>query len=142
MPFYHITHSTPLTPTQRQAFASSLTSLHSTTFTAPSLFVNIKFSPFSNPSNSSSFFVGGKLKEEKTNVVFAYVRGGGTRGKEAFDKLARDIEGLWDSTVGGEETLGGVFVVPGIVARERGFVIPEVISFLGGLDLRDWGQWG
>lgn len=61
------------------------------------------------------------------------MRGGGTRGKEAFDKLAKDIEELWDSIVGEKGTMGAVFVVPGIVARERGFVIPDVSCwvFLG-----------
>lgn len=62
-------------------------------------------------------------------MIFAYVRGGGTRSKEAFDKLARDIEGLWDETVGEVGTLQAAFVVPGLVARERGLVIPDVSEF-------------
>lgn len=127
MPFYHITHSTPLSPTQRQSLATSITHLHSTTFNAPSLFVNIKFSP-SSSAPDDTYFVGGKPKPPR-NVIFAYVRGGGTRSKEDFDKLAKDIEGLWDETVEEKGTLQACFVVPGLVARERGLVIPDVSEF-------------
>ena len=70
------------------------------------------------------------------------MRGGGSRGKEAFDKLASDIEGLWDETVGEKGTLQACFVVPGLVARERGLVIPDVsLKFQVLWIVKFWGMY-
>jgi phenylpyruvate tautomerase PptA (4-oxalocrotonate tautomerase family) len=129
MPFYEITHSYPLTPTQRQLIAERITDLHSTTFNAPSLFVNINFSPI---TSSEDYFYGGK-RRPNTNRIFAHVRSGPSRSSKDFDRLAEDIDGIWDdvvglkegdSRVGNEKVLQCVFVVPGITAREEGFAIP------------------
>ncbi|EPE25671.1 cis-3-chloroacrylic acid dehalogenase, putative [Glarea lozoyensis ATCC 20868] len=124
MPFYHIQHSASLAPSQRQNLATSLTNLHAQTFNTPSLFVNIKFTAHAD-SNAEDFFVGGNRKDG-TNVIFAYVRGGGGRGQEGFDKLAKEMEACWDEVVGNQEKLQGIFIVPGLVARERGLAIPVV----------------
>lgn len=133
MPFYEVQHSFPLTPTQKSALAANITNLHATTFSAPSLFVNVKFSPL--PA-SEDYYIGGQLRPN-TNRIFAHVRSGQGRGDEAFAKLAASIETIWNEVVeGGEGDFGvgnvkmlhGVFVVPGLTAREQGFAIP-VVSF-------------
>jgi phenylpyruvate tautomerase PptA (4-oxalocrotonate tautomerase family) len=128
MPFYEIQHSTPLSPTQKHDLAQTTTRLHSTTFNAPSLFVNVKFTDVDN----EDYFIGGR-KRDGANRIFVHVRGGGTRSHEAFAELAKEIEKLWYDMLGvkmdgnlGEKELYAVFIVPGIVAREKGFAIPEV----------------
>ncbi|KAH6679161.1 hypothetical protein B0J14DRAFT_580185 [Halenospora varia] len=126
MPFYDIQHSTPLSPSQKSSLATQITQLHSTTFNTPSLFVNIKFSLPQSSSTSSAdpnFFVGGKPKTA-LNYIWAHVRGGGGRSQEHFDRLAESIEGIWDDVIGEKGSLQAVFIVPGIVARERGLRIP------------------
>ena len=124
MPFYHIQHTVHLNPAQRQELATTLTSLHSQTFNAPSLFVNIKFTARID-SKAEDFFVGGNRKDA-INVIFAYVRGGGGRGQEVFDNLAKEMEACWNAVVGNKDRLQGVFIVPGVVARERSLAIPVV----------------
>ncbi|KAF4629101.1 hypothetical protein G7Y89_g9048 [Cudoniella acicularis] len=129
MPFYHVQHSVSLDASQRQSLPTKITHLHSTTFNAPSLFVNIKFSPSPSgqDSNEEHYFIGGKLKASgQTNVIFAYVRGGGSRSQSAFDKLAEEVEKIWDEVTGLKGSLQAVFIVSGIVARERGLRIPPV----------------
>jgi phenylpyruvate tautomerase PptA (4-oxalocrotonate tautomerase family) len=134
MPFYHIQHTTSLSPSQRQDFATFLTNLHAQTFNTPSLFVNIKFTAHAH-SDSEDFFVGGNRKDG-TNVIFAFVRGGGARGQAGFDKLAKDMEQGWDEVVGQGSKLRGVFILPGLVARERSLAIPVVsIYSLSNLDV-------
>jgi phenylpyruvate tautomerase PptA (4-oxalocrotonate tautomerase family) len=131
MPYYEIRHSYPLTPTQKQTFATKLTTLHAETFTAPSLFVNIQFSHITSDNlKDADFFIAGK-PQSSGNRVLGQVRGGGTRGQEAFDKLAEDIQSIWNEVVGddgtsNEKELHGVFIMPGLIARERGFAIPPV----------------
>lgn len=57
-----------------------------------------------------------------------------------FAKLAEDIESVWnrvvergpgDFGVGNWKVLHGVFIVPGLTAREQGFAIPVVSVCLG-----------
>jgi hypothetical protein len=107
-----------------QDLATSITNLHAQTFNTPSLFVNIKFTSPQDPF-SEDYFVGGN-RRSGTNFIFAYVRGGGGRGQAGFDKLAKEIEGFWNEVVSKGEKLQAVFIVPGLVARERGLAIPVV----------------
>ena len=64
MPFYEIFHVYPLTPTQRRELAEQITTLHCTTFSVPSAFVNVVLYYCSNKEGSKSddraMFVGGK----------------------------------------------------------------------------------
>lgn len=123
MPFYEIQHSHTLTPNQRSSLATKITNLHATTFTVPSIFVNVRFSPV---SPDEDFFYGGRRRYD-TNRVFAHVRSGKSRGKETFDGLAEGVEKIWHEVMGVKGPgLSGVFVVPGLVAREVGLAIPEV----------------
>lgn len=130
MPFYEIQHSLILTPTQRTKLAKDLTTLHSTTFNAPSLFVNVRFVALNDPDED--YFYGGE-RRLGTNRIFAFVRSGPSRGAEILDKLGEEIEKVWDGVVGrkvggvglgNENVLQGVFIVPGLTAREEGFAIP------------------
>lgn len=130
MPYYEVRHSYPLSYSQKQTFATKLTSLHAETFTAPSLFVNIQFSLQPLNTSDPDFFIAGKPKSS-ANRVLGQLRGGGSRGQEAFDKLAEDIHTIWNEVVGYDgknqaKELHGVFIMPGLIARERGFAIPPV----------------
>ncbi|KAH7409355.1 hypothetical protein BKA64DRAFT_394764 [Cadophora sp. MPI-SDFR-AT-0126] len=129
MPFYDIQHSLPLNASQRASLAKDLTTLHATSFNAPTIFVNVKFTP---NAQDEGYFVGGEHRPS-TNRIFVHVRSGKGRGDEAFARLAADVEKVWDRVVGrGEEDAGAgnlkvlhaVFIVPGITAREQGFAIP------------------
>ncbi|KAL6819142.1 hypothetical protein V8C40DRAFT_281482 [Trichoderma camerunense] len=103
MPFYEIHHSYPLTRAQKQKFASSITELHSTTFTTPSLFVNIRFVP---AEPAGEFFVAAKPVEPTSpNRVMALVRMGADRTKAQFDNLAGKIEKSWNEIVGYDDSL-------------------------------------
>lgn len=135
MPFYNVQHSLSLTTSQRAALAKDLTTLHATSFNAPTIFVNVKFTP---NAQDEGYFVGGEHRPS-TNRIFVHVRSGKGRGDEAFAKLAADVEKVWDNAVGrgegdavSEQTkvLHAVFIVPGITAREQGFAIPLVSSIL------------
>ena len=132
MPFYEIQHSTPLTPEQRQSLAERITDLHAITFTAPRLFVNVRFTSL---ANEEDYFYGGKQRPG-TNRIVAFVRSGGSRSSEMMDKLAEEVEGIWDDVVKGsggngyEKVLQAVAIVPGLTAREEGFAIPAVSSAL------------
>jgi phenylpyruvate tautomerase PptA (4-oxalocrotonate tautomerase family) len=172
MPFYEIIHHTKLTHKQRETLAEGITTLHSKTFSAPSHFVNIKFSSAHNasilaPSSPAvpEYFIAGQARTHP-NIIFAHVRGGASRNNDVFKRLAEDIEKIWDDAVGlplykpsghpaethppqaegGEEEkwkqaqgapqpeinwnderrLQAVFIVPGMIARESGFSIPDV----------------
>ncbi|KAK0110710.1 hypothetical protein ONS96_002309 [Cadophora gregata f. sp. sojae] len=129
MPFYDVQHSLPLTTSQRSSLAKELTTLHATSFNAPTIFVNVKFTP---NSEDEGYFVGGEHRPS-TNRIFVHVRSGKGRGDEAFAKLAADVEQVWnkvvgrgtgDSVAGNLKVLHAVFIVPGITAREQGFAIP------------------
>ena len=43
MPLYEVNHATNLTASQKSDLATALTTLHSTRFSTPRLFVNVKF---------------------------------------------------------------------------------------------------
>lgn len=56
MPLYIISHKDPISPTQRDGLAAAVTKIHTTVFTTPSLFVNVKF----EDASDASYYVGGK----------------------------------------------------------------------------------
>ena len=56
MPLYIISHKDPLNTSQRDELAAAITKIHTTVFTTPSLFVNVKFEDVSD----ASYYVGGK----------------------------------------------------------------------------------
>lgn len=131
MPFYEVQHSLPLSTSQRASLAKDLTTLHATSFNAPTIFVNVKFTP--NPEDEG-YFVGGEHRPT-ANRIFVHVRSGKGRGDEAFAKLAADVEDVWNRSVGRGEgdsgagnfkVLHAVFIVQGITVREQGFAIPLV----------------
>jgi phenylpyruvate tautomerase PptA (4-oxalocrotonate tautomerase family) len=134
MPFYEIQHAISLSSAQQQELASAITKLHANTFRAPSLFVNIKFTD----SKNESYFIGGQ-KRSNANRIFVHLRSGRARSSQVLAKLAQEVERVWFETLGvsdyegkvkggeiEEMELHAVFIVPGLVARERGFAIPEV----------------
>ncbi|KAF3070073.1 hypothetical protein CFAM422_007024 [Trichoderma lentiforme] len=88
---------------QKQKFAPSITELHSTTFTTPSLFVNIRFVP---AEPTGDFFVAAKPVEPTSpNRVFALVRMGADRTKAQFNNLAGKIEKSWNEIVSYDDNL-------------------------------------
>jgi hypothetical protein len=154
MPFFEIQHHLPLGPHQREQLAKAFTNLHATTFNSPSLFVNIRFINL-DFNGDEDYFYGGE-RRPRTNRILVRVRSG--EGRD-YEKYAEEIERLWDEIVGGgykkmyklekekegikddrgegerfkEEhikLLQGVFVIPGLTAREVGFTIPQVSSLL------------
>lgn len=56
MPLYVISHKDEISPSQRDELAAAITKTHTTLFTTPSLFVNVKFEDVSD----TSYYVGGK----------------------------------------------------------------------------------
>jgi len=154
MPFYEIQHHIPIGPQQREQLAKAFTNLHATTFSTPSLFVNIRFINL-DFNGDEDYFYGGE-RHPRTNRISVHVRSGGDKN---YEKYAEEIERLWDEIVGGgykkmyklekekegvkddrkegerfkEEhikLLHGVFIIPGLTAREEGFAIPQVSPLL------------
>ena len=133
MPYYEINHSIPLLPSQQDDLAAAITSLHSTRFSTPRLFVNVKFTDI---SQHSGFYIGGK-KVTKSHIL-AHVRTGPSRSTSDFDALCSDISAARDEIVvplpkikrsapdtDHERKLYSVFVIGGLIAgREAGFEIP------------------
>ncbi|KAF2208957.1 hypothetical protein CERZMDRAFT_100946 [Cercospora zeae-maydis SCOH1-5] len=127
MPLYEIRHTTPLSPSQHDALAQGLTTLHSTRFTTPKLFVNVLFTPFANVP----YYAGGDAKQ--SNHIIANVRTGPSRSQEDWDALSRDVVKLWEDVVGRAEPgeggagkeLHSLFILGGMVGGyEAGFLIP------------------
>lgn len=56
MPLYEISHATPLSQSQRDQLAESITAIHSTKFTVPRMFINVIFTDSSNTPT----YVGGR----------------------------------------------------------------------------------
>lgn len=144
MPFYNVEHSFPLNLKQKNAFAEQITYLHSRTFGAPSIFVQVKYFPVD--ASRDAHYVGGVIQHEAANRIIAYVRSSSSRSQEQFDRLAEQIEHAWYVVVGeraenGEEPkdrqessatekaakeLLSIGFVPGLSGREKGFIIPTV----------------
>jgi phenylpyruvate tautomerase PptA (4-oxalocrotonate tautomerase family) len=157
MSFYEIQHHCPIGPSQRKELAQKLTQLHANAFDTPLMFVNVRFHIMD--FSEENFFVGGE-SQFRTNQIFVYIHGGPERTSAVLNKLAADIEKVWDEVVGGgyrktyrlptkeEETklpadwrkirlreegpklLQGVFVVPELAVREEGFEIPLVSFYI------------
>lgn len=155
MPLYEIHHSCALTTTQQQALATAITSLHCTTFSAPSAFVNITYHPTS--LTAPQIYVGGR--PQRTNYILAHLRprpNNADKQAHVVASLARlwnehargvdSVLGRVGGTVGigyvprsgegrldDERALHNVFLMEDIVAgAEQGFALP-----LAGRD----GEW-
>ena len=151
MPLYEIYHSSPLNRQHKNQLAQQLTHLHTTTFTTPSLFVNVNFIDFD--ASSEDYYVAGTSRPNSANRITGMVRISEKRKKADFDKLAKGIEDAWNVVVRGlgpdggkvdadgdkkegkvDETekereakrLHAAFLYPMVAARERGVVIPTV----------------
>lgn len=143
MPFYEVEHCIPLNKNQRDDLAKAITHIHSRKFTTPSLFVNIRFT---NSSEHCNYVAGKEVhkysdadkRETLTdclqcviNRVIAHVRAGGSRTKEDFDDLTRQILDAWNQIVkpdgSREKELKRVFVIGAITTgMESGFFLPKV----------------
>ncbi|KAF6237260.1 hypothetical protein HO173_004729 [Letharia columbiana] len=128
MPLYEIEHITPLSSSQKDALARSITQIHSHLFTTPSLFVNVRFTD----TASHDVYVGGKKKS--ANRILAHVRPGGGRSVDDFNTLCARITESWDLIILGRDAKGdrgrdrelrAVFILGTIVAgSEAGFALP------------------
>jgi phenylpyruvate tautomerase PptA (4-oxalocrotonate tautomerase family) len=101
MPLYEIQHSSPLTRQQKTELASQITHLHATTFTTPSLFVNIHFTDID--ATEENYFIAGRARTNGCNRFTGMVRTSEKRAKKDFDTLAEKIEGIWNLVVRGIE---------------------------------------
>jgi len=151
MPFYEVQHTYALTPPQQQAIAQHITTLHSTTFLTPSLFVNVVFQHLRQDTHSTTYFLAGQPVAHNAagpNRILGMVRQGPSRTKADFDRLAKRIEDAWDEVVSGNKgdangdatttqsklerkakKLHFVVFYPMLAAREAGTVIPGVSLF-------------
>nr|OQO25144.1 hypothetical protein B0A51_09211 [Rachicladosporium sp. CCFEE 5018] len=130
MPYYHIHHACTLTESQKSDLANAITTLHSTSFSTPKLFVNVRFTSL---KDSTDFYVGGK-QSTKTHIL-AHVRTGASRTTKDWNKLCADLQQCWDEIVplpkvkrsapDEDRSLYSIFVLGGMAAgREAGFAIP------------------
>jgi phenylpyruvate tautomerase PptA (4-oxalocrotonate tautomerase family) len=101
MPEYDVRTIIPLTEQQQDSLAEKITTIHSEKFTAPRLFVNVKFTDISKVPA----YVGGK--RHKGNHIFASVRVGPSRTQADWDDLSVQIVDAWNSVVGGKGGSGG-----------------------------------
>jgi phenylpyruvate tautomerase PptA (4-oxalocrotonate tautomerase family) len=147
MPLYEIHHSCPLSTAQQQALATGITTLHCTTFSAPSAFVNITFHPTS--VLSPQIYVGGV--PQRTNYILGHLRPRpNNAAKQAH--IVTTLTSLWneharplnsvlgqvgekvglgykaksgDGRLDDERALHNVFIMEDIVAgAEQGFALP------------------
>lgn len=132
MPYYEVNHSVLLTESQKDDLATRITQIHSTRFSTPRLFVNVKFTDIAN----TTLYIGGK-KRTKSHIL-AHVRTGPSRSNSDFNALCSDLSAAWDEIVvplpkikrsapdtDEERKLYSVFVLGDIVAgMEAGFEIP------------------
>ncbi|KAJ9637650.1 hypothetical protein H2204_004799, partial [Knufia peltigerae] len=150
-----IQHTYPLTPEQKRSIAKSVTSLHSTTFLTPSLFVNVIFQYLPATSTASSSTSSGTAPDEQDdptyylagepfshhhphgpNRIIAQVRTSPERTKAIFDDLALRIEKSWYDVVNDDDDdnqkdkkaarkMHMISFYPMIAARENGVTIPD-----------------
>ncbi|KAK4980141.1 hypothetical protein LTR42_000448 [Elasticomyces elasticus] len=132
MPFYEVKHTTPLTVSQKDELANAITTIHSTKFSTPKLFVNVEFQDTSNAST----YVGGKQKA--ANHLFAHVRSGSSRRREDWEDLTSQLQAAWDKTVGAglpkvrrsdpdqDTSLRSVVLMGDLMfMKELGFIVPQ-----------------
>ena len=101
MPLYEIQHSFPLTRHIKTELAAQITTLHATTFTTPSLFVNVNF--IGIDASSENYFIAGQARPNGCNRITGMVRTSEKRVKKDFDALAEKIEAIWNLVVRGIE---------------------------------------
>jgi phenylpyruvate tautomerase PptA (4-oxalocrotonate tautomerase family) len=94
MPFYTVKHHYPLTTSQKDDLAAAITSIHSTIFTTPKLFVNVGFTDIS----SERLYVAGKPRNH--NHILANVRSGPNRKRSDFTEAGNQIMEAWNKIVG------------------------------------------
>jgi len=97
MPAYEVEHIVPLTSIQQDALAEAITAIHSSKFSTPRLFVNVRFSNI----ESQPTYVAGKRK--KANRIFAYVRHGPSRSQADYDAVSGELTKAWEKVVPGSE---------------------------------------
>lgn len=95
MPLYLVSHAVDLTTNQQDTLATAITKLHTELFTAPALFVNVRFSAASQHVG----YVGGK--KGQVNSISAHVRHGPSRTPEMYDRLCIGVAKAWAETVSG-----------------------------------------
>lgn len=135
MPYYEVNHAVILTASQKAELASAITQLHSTRFSTPRLFVNVKFNDITGLKDTGDFYIGGHARTP--SHVLAHVRSGPSRKTSDFNALCADVTAAWDEIVkplpkvkrsapDEDRGLYSVFVLGDIAAgMEAGFSIPE-----------------
>ncbi|KAI1495741.1 hypothetical protein F5X99DRAFT_108065 [Biscogniauxia marginata] len=119
MPLYDFTHNASLSSQQQDDLAAAITKIHTTYFTTPSFFVNVRFTS----ADGYRAYVGGKRKQ--ANILTARVRTSPARKREMFDELCLQVAKVWREIVPENPDLR-VFIIGGIIAGlEHGFAIPE-----------------
>lgn len=89
MPLYDVNHAIPLSDSQQDELAETLTTLHTTKFGVLRLFVNVAF----NDVSTANTYIGGKRR--KGNHIRASVRLG-DRTNEDFKGLCQSIQDVWN----------------------------------------------
>ncbi|KIW01864.1 uncharacterized protein PV09_06713 [Verruconis gallopava] len=118
MPLYLVSHAQDLTDEQRDRLAQGITKIHTSIFTAPSLFVNVRFSPASQYVG----YVGGK--RSTVSSITGHVRHGPSRTQVMYDELTSSISKLWAETVESDRDIR-IFIMGDIVAGyEQGVSLP------------------
>ncbi|KXT02122.1 hypothetical protein AC579_854 [Pseudocercospora musae] len=134
MPIYEIQHIIPLTPQQEDGLAESITRIHSTKFTTPRMFVQVKYTDCSNVTT----YIGGKRRQG--NHIIANVRVGPSRTQSDWDDLCRQVLEAWNHTIAvpgakGDLTLRSCIILGGMTAGyEAGFLLPKAgddVKWLG-----------
>lgn len=134
MPLYDIEHVIPLTSSEQQSIATAITDLHSSRFTTPKWFVNVRFTD----ASSVTVFRGGVLR--CYNRLIIRTRQGG-RDVATYNAHCRDIVSAWQrimeeggkskAGVADERGLRTVWVTPVLMtAVDLGFERPAVSDAL------------
>lgn len=130
MPLYEVQHICPLTPAQQDELAEAITTLHSTRFTTPRMFVNVKYTDV----RSHITYVGGKRRAG--NHILANVRVGPSRTQQDWNDLTKDIVSAWNAIVpmpkvkrsapDEDYTLRSCILLGGMIGGyEAGFLLPK-----------------
>ncbi|KAF2482911.1 hypothetical protein BDY17DRAFT_250560 [Neohortaea acidophila] len=132
MPIYEIQHAIPLSISQKDELAAAITTLHSTTFTTPKLFVQVFYTDVS----TRDVYIGGVARSG--NHIKGQVRSGASRSQAEWNTLCVEMARAWDKVCGvplptrkggkeqGDTKLHSVTLMGGMVAGlEVGFVLPS-----------------
>lgn len=131
MPFYEIQHVIPITPSQEDALAQAITTIHLQKFPlVPTFFVNVVFTD----TSSRTAFVGGKRR--RVNHLTGRLRLGDRTTKD-FEDMRDQLEAAWEEIIvkpvrekrgvdaAKEYELQTLVLSPGNpVGKEGGFEIP------------------